>query len=142
MTEQTRSRFPVSAEKEAALAQRLAELHVREVDLVEHFVRSSGPGGQKVNKTSSAVYLKHLPTGIEVKMQEARSQGMNRFLARRLLAERLAALITGERSAEQARLEKIRRQKRRRSRRSKARMLADKRVQSDKKRLRQPPRET
>ena len=114
-------------------------LGIRDADLVERFVRASGPGGQNVNKVSTAVYLKHLPSGIEVKMQEGRSQALNRFLARRLLVEKLQSRILGRASAEQQRIEKIRRQKRRRSRRAKARMLADKHHQADKKGRRQRP---
>ena len=131
--------FGVSAEKDAALRAAMARLGIRDADLVERFVRSSGPGGQNVNKVSTAVYLKHLPTGIEVKMQEARSQALNRFLARRLLVDKLEARILGRQSAEVQRIEKIKRQKRRRSRRSKARMLADKHHQTEKKGFRQRP---
>lgn len=135
----SRPRFTVSQEKEAALAKRLDRLGVREDDLVEKFIRASGPGGQKVNKSSSAVYLKHVPTGIEVKVQSSRSQALNRFNARRRLAERIEADILGKKTAAKQKAEKIRRQKRRRSRRAKARMLADKRRQSDKKRQRGKP---
>jgi protein subunit release factor B len=131
--------MPVSPETERALAVRLASLGIAEDDLVEKFVRSSGPGGQKVNKTSSAVYLKHVPSGIEVKAQESRSQAMNRFLARRILADRIERIRLGKQSAEEQRIEKIRRQKRKRSRRSKARMLADKRHHSSKKEMRRGP---
>jgi peptide chain release factor len=131
--------FGVSSEKEAALKAAMDGLGIRDADLVERFLRSSGPGGQNVNKVSTAVYLKHLPTGVEVKMQEARSQALNRFLARRLLVEKLEARILGRQSAEQQRIEKIKRQKRRRSRRAKARMLADKHHQTEKKGLRQRP---
>jgi protein subunit release factor B len=133
--------MPVLPETEAALAARMSALGIKEDDLLEKFVRASGPGGQKVNKTSSAVYLKHLPTGLEVKAQESRSQAMNRFLARRILVERLERERLGKASAEQQRIEKIRRQKRKRSRRSKARMLADKRHHSAKKDARRGPSE-
>ena len=81
-------RFPTSTDKQADLEARLARVGVREQDLVERFVHSSGPGGQNVNKTSTAVYLKHLPTGIEVKAQTSRSQALNRYLARRRRPER------------------------------------------------------
>jgi undecaprenyl-diphosphatase len=126
----------VSTEKREAVARRLAELRVREEDLVEKFVLGSGSGGQKINKTSSCVYLKHVPSGIEIKCQRRRSRELNRLLARRELCERLTEKIEGERSRRQMEREKIRRQKRRRSRRQKARMLEDKRKQGDKKRLR------
>ena len=108
--------MPISQEKEAALRQRMERLGVREDEFRETFIRSSGPGGQKVNKTSSCVYLVHLPTGLTVKCQQERSQTLNRFLARRLLLDRIERLKTGLVSAEKMRVEKIRRQKRRRSR--------------------------
>ncbi len=120
------SAFPISPEKEDQLAQRMAALGVREADLEESFVRSGGHGGQNVNKTATCVMLLHRPTGIQVKCQTTRQQGLNRFLARRLLLDKIEALQTGSVAAERARIEKIRRQKRRRSRRAKERMLADK----------------
>ena len=132
-------RFPVSPEKEAELLARLARVGVRDEDLLEKFVRSSGPGGQNVNKVSTAVYLKHLPTGIEVRSQEARSQGLNRFAARRKLAELLEARLTGERTAREKAAFKARKQKRRRSRRAKEKVLAAKHHQSQKKADRQGP---
>ena len=87
------------------------------------FILSSKKGGQKVNKTSSCVYLKHAPTGIEVKCQEERSQALNRFLARRILTDKIESLVLGRESEEEKRYEKIRRQKRKRSRRAKEKML-------------------
>lgn len=114
----------------------MQQLEIREADLVEKFIRSNGPGGQNVNKTATCVYLKHLPTGIEVKMQRERSQAVNRFLARRLLAEKIEQRILGKQSEEEQKREKIRRQKRRRSRRAKQKMLKTKRLQSLKKQLR------
>lgn len=131
--------FGASSEKEAALAARLAGLGVKPEDLVEKFIRAGGPGGQNVNKTSTAVYLKHVPTGIEVKMQKERSQALNRFLARRLLADKLEARLQGEQSAEAARVAKLRRQKRRRSRRAKEKVLAAKSLQANKKASRSVP---
>jgi protein subunit release factor B len=132
------SAFPVSPEKEAQLTQRMAALGVRETDLEETFVRSGGHGGQNVNKTSTCVMLLHRPTGLQVKCQATRQQGLNRFLARRLLLDKVEALKRGYVDAERARIEKIRRQKRRRSRRAKDRMLADKSHHSDKKASRRP----
>jgi protein subunit release factor B len=131
--------FGVSSEKDAALAARLAGLGVKPDDLVEKFIRAGGPGGQNVNKTSTAVYLKHLPSGIEVKMQQERSQALNRFLARRALADKLEARLRGEQSAEAARVAKLRRQKRKRSRRAKEKVLAAKSMQADKKASRAAP---
>ena len=126
----------VSAEKETALRQRMASLGVREEEFRETFIRSSGPGGQKVNKTSSCVHLVHLPTGLSVKCQRERSQTLNRFLARRLLLDRIERIRTGIVAAERMRVEKVRRQKRRRSRRAQEKILEAKHLQSEKKSLR------
>jgi len=81
--------FNVSAKKEKALLDRMRELNVNEGDLEERFIRSSGPGGQKVNKTSSCVCLRHIPTDITVKYQRERSQSLNRFFARRTLLDQI-----------------------------------------------------
>jgi len=126
----------VSSEKEKALAARMAALGIDEKDLQEKFIRSSGKGGQHVNKVSTAVYLKHIPTGIEVKCQQERSQSLNRYLARRILADKIEARIEGIRTEEQQRVAKIRRQKRKRSKRAKEKMLVEKKKQSEKKRAR------
>jgi protein subunit release factor B len=123
----------VSPGKEKSLLERMQALGVREQDIEEQFVRSSGAGGQKVNKTSSCVVLHHRPTGIRVKCQQERSQALNRFLARRILLDKIEAQLRGTESAEQQEIAKIRRQKKRRSRRTKQKMLADKRHQGEKK---------
>ena len=128
--------MPVSESKYKDLLARMAKIGVKEDDLTEHFVRSSGAGGQKVNKTSSCVVLKHIPTGIEVKCQVERSQALNRFLARRILVEKLERQILGAYARAEQKAWKIRKQKRRRSRRAKEKMLADKRHQAEKKQMR------
>ena len=111
-------------------------LGVNEAEIEESFVRSGGAGGQKVNKSSSCVMLLHRPTGLRVKSQATRHQAMNRFLARRLLLDKIEQMRKGHVEAERARVEKIRRQKRKRSARAKQRMLADKAHHGEKKRLR------
>ena len=128
----------VNTTKEAQLAARMVKLGIREADLVEQFVLGSGSGGQKINKTSSCVYLRHVPSGLDVKCQRARSRALNRFLARRELCDKLEERILGARSARQQEAEKIRRQKRRRSRRQKQRMLDDKRHHAGRKAQRRP----
>jgi protein subunit release factor B len=128
--------FNVSPEKEKALIEHMERLGVSEGDLRETFVRSSGPGGQKVNKTSSCVHLVHMPSGLSVKCQESRSQTMNRFIARRLLLNRIERIQQGIVSEEKQRVEKIKRQKRRRSKRAKEKILKIKHIQSEKKSLR------
>lgn len=130
------SGFPVGPDKQEQLAQRMAALGVNEADLEETFVRSGGHGGQNVNKTSTCVMLVHRPSGIQVKCQATRQQGLNRFIARRLLLDKVEALRHGYVAAERARIEKIRRQKRRRSRRARQRVLADKSHQATKKAFR------
>ena len=130
---------------EKAVLDRTVDVHIKnlrekmrrfgeeETDLTERFIRSSGRGGQHVNKASTSVYLKHNPTGIEVKCGRERSQALNRFLARRILADKFEAMVLKRKTEEQQRIEKIRRQKRKRSRRAKQKMLEDKHHQSRKK---------
>ncbi|MCI0535900.1 MAG: peptide chain release factor-like protein [Verrucomicrobiales bacterium] len=116
----------LSPEKQDQLGQRMTALGVREADLEESFVRSGGHGGQNVNKTATCVMLLHRPTGLQVKCQTTRQQGLNRFLARQLLLEKIEARQKDRLDAARASLEKLRRQKRGRSHGAKERMLADK----------------
>jgi peptide chain release factor len=127
----------VGIDKEKALKELMARLGVREEDIQEKFIRSQGPGGQNVNKVSTCAYLKHIPTGIEVKCQVERSQSRNRFLARQILLKKIESAILGRLSQERKRIEKIRRQKRRRSRRAKLKILKLKHFHSAKKSLRE-----
>ncbi|MHB8055493.1 MAG: peptide chain release factor family protein, partial [Candidatus Aminicenantales bacterium] len=108
-------------------------LGLREADFTESFMRSGGKGGQNVNKVETCVHLLHVPTGLSVKCQRERSQGINRFVARRILVDKIEARMKGEESAIQQRIEKIRRQKRKRSKRAKAKMLDDKHLHGEKK---------
>ena len=126
----------VSSDKAKALSERMLMLGVAESDFDESFVRSSGPGGQKVNKSSSCVYLIHIPTGLAVKCQRERSQSLNRFLARRLLLDKIEKQQKGFIAQEKEKLEKIRRQKRKRSKRAKEKILSSKHQKSEKKALR------
>lgn len=128
--------MPLSKEKKSDLEERMEKLKIFEDDLIEKFILGSGSGGQKVNKTSSCVYLKHLPTGIEVKCQQARSREMNRFLARRELCEKISHQIHQEKTKRQKEIEKIRQQKKRRSRRLKQKILKEKKKHSETKTLR------
>ncbi len=127
------SLFGVSPTKEKQLLERMARLKVSEDDLEEKFIRSGGKGGQNVNKVSTRVYLKHIPSGISVKCQKERYQGLNRFLARRMLLDKLEENLLKGKSEQQQKIEKIRRQKHKRSKRAKEKVLKLKKLQSEKK---------
>ncbi|MFH1442103.1 MAG: peptide chain release factor-like protein [Candidatus Omnitrophota bacterium] len=134
--------FGVGLDKEKILLEKMKQLGIRREDIIESFIRSAGPGGQNINKTSTCVYLKHIPTGIEVKCQKERSQALNRYIARKLLLKKIENSILGRLSEERKRIEKIRRQKRRRSRRAKLKILEGKRLNAQKKSLRANVRQT
>jgi peptide chain release factor len=110
-------RFGVTPEKEEELRRRMAACQVSEADIEERFITSGGPGGQKVNRSATCVFLRHAPSGIEVKMQKARSQTLNRFYARRRLCELIEVKHLGSQSPEACKQERIRKQKDRRRRR-------------------------
>lgn len=123
----------MSLKKERALRKKMRKFRIYEKDIEEKFIRSSGKGGQRTNKASTCVYLKHLPTQVEVKCQKDRSQALNRYHARKILTKKIESMILGKKSEEQKRIEKIRRQKRKRSKRAKEKMLKEKKKQSQKK---------
>jgi protein subunit release factor B len=116
--------FPVSEQKNRWLREKMEALGVREEDIEEKFIRSSGSGGQKVNKTSTCVYLRHIPTGIEVKCMRERSQPLNRFLARRELAEKISKM-SGQITSDDIRMAKIRRQKLRRKKKAQSKYRSE-----------------
>ncbi len=131
--------FVISESKKAALQLRMQTLGVFEKDLEEHFIRSGGAGGQNVNKVNTCVYIKHLPSNIEVKCQKTRQQVDNRYFARAILCDKLEQRIHGEKSAVERERHKIRKQKRKRSKRAKDKMLEGKRLRSEKKSGRRSP---
>ena len=114
----------------------MQKLGISEEDIEEKFVRSPGKGGQKVNKTSTCVYLKHIPTGIEVKCGRERIQSLNRFLARRILVNKIETLRLGKLAEERKKLARIRKQKQKRSCRAKEKMLKYKKIRAQKKKAR------
>lgn len=122
----------------ARIRELLSEAAVSECELEETFILGGGPGGQKTNKTSNVVRLKHRPSGVQIRFGESRSREDNRWLARRALAETLLEREHKRKSEKQQLIEKKRRQKRRRSRRQRQRMLDDKRAHSEKKSARKP----
>lgn len=130
------SKYGVSPNKEKELNNIMKKLNIKETDIIERFIRSRGPGGQNVNKTSTCVYLKHLPSGVEIKCQKYRSQALNRFFARRILVKKIETILLGEKSQEQKRIYKLRKQKQKRSKRAKEKILRQKHILSAKKQAR------
>ncbi len=129
----------ITKEKWDKLAELMHKLNINEAELTEKFIVGSGKGGQKLHKTASTVYLKHYPSGIEIKCQESRSREDNRYFARVRLCEKIHSLVCDEKSKAQQQIEKIKRQKKRRSRRSKQRMLDEKSKKGAIKVLRKSP---
>ncbi len=129
----------INQDKWNKLTEWMLKLEIKESDLVEKFILGSGKGGQNLHKTASTVYLKHLPSGIEVKCQDTRFREENRYFARQRLCEKLHASLSHEKSKLQQAIEKKRRQKRRRSRRSKQKMLDEKLMRGQLKQLRKKP---
>ena len=115
-------KFGVSVEKEEELLKKMDQLGVKEADIDEKFIRSGGPGGQNVDKVATCVQLKHLPTGITVKIQKDRTQGVNRFLARRSLVSKIEESLLGKPAKELLKIQKIQKQKKRRKRKTKAKL--------------------
>ncbi len=123
--------FNVSEKKEKALLDRMYELNVKEDDLEERFVRSSGSGGQKVNKSSTCVFLRHIPTDTTVKYQKERSQALNRFFARRTLLDQIELKQKGYIKEDKKSIEKIISQKRKKRKRTIEKLSALKLKQED-----------
>lgn len=131
----------ITKEKWDKLKTWMSTLGIIEADLIEKFIVGSGKGGQKLHKTASTVYLKHLPSGLEIKCQESRSREENRYFSRIRLCEKLNALISDEKTKAQQEISKLKRQKKRRSRRAKQKMLDGKTRRSVVKVLRKPPQD-
>ncbi|TRZ96426.1 peptide chain release factor-like protein [bacterium] len=127
-------------DKVKALPKGISGLGIAESEIIEKFVKSRGPGGQNVNKTATCVYLKHIPTGIEVKCQRERSQVLNRYIARQLLFRKVRELSLSILNKEKQLKARLRRQQRPRSKKAKLLMLQEKRVRSQKKLSRRPLR--
>lgn len=125
--------FGVTISKQKELEDKFNKLNIKECDIIEKFVHSSGNGGQNVNKVATCVYLKYIPLNIEIKCQKSRTQILNRYYARKMLAEEIESRILGEESKKQKEIEKKRRQKRKRSKRAKEKILELKKINSEKK---------
>lgn len=120
-------------------AKKALDLNIDPAEIEEQFIRGSGSGGQKINKTSSCVWLHHGPTGIEVKVQRHREQSKNRLSAYKLLIDKIEETLKGAQSERAQKAFKIRKQKARRTRKTKEKILEQKHHRSDIKSLRKPP---
>jgi protein subunit release factor B len=130
----------INNDKWDKLSEWMRELQIHEDDIIEKFILGSGKGGQKLHKTASTVYLKHLPSGLEIKCQDSRSREDNRYFARTRLCEKVHSIVSDEKTKAQQQIEKMKRQKKRRSRRSKQKMLDEKSKQGQLKILRKKPK--
>lgn len=126
----------MAAPDDNTLRQRMLKLGIREEDLEESFIRGTGAGGQKINKTSSTVVLVHVPTGLEVRCQRERSQSVNRLVAREDLCDKLEGKLAAAKLEKKNALEKKKRQNRKRPRGLKERILQNKHQRSEVKRQR------
>lgn len=129
----------ITKDKWDKLADWMVQLDINEAALIEKFIIGSGKGGQNLHKTASTVYLKHLPSGLEIKCQESRSREDNRYFARMRLCEKLHSMLSDEKTKAQQQIEKSKRQKKRRSRRAKQKMMDEKSKQGQLKSLRKKP---
>ena len=125
--------FGISVSKQQQLQKQFDTFNIKESDIIEKFIHSSGHGGQNLNKVATCVYIKHIPTSIEIKCQKYRTQLLNRYAARKMLADAIETMTLGEKSRKIQAIEKIRRQKRKRNKRAKEKMLEQKKLNSDKK---------
>jgi len=128
--------------KVEALKKQMELFGIREEDIEEQFILAPGKGGQKVNKTASAVHLHHVPSGIIIKCSQSRQQAENRLIARRMLVEKIEEIEQGKKSQAKQEADRIRKQKKRRSRRSQEKVLKEKRERSATKQLRQKPQDS
>ena len=129
--------FGISVSKQKAIEDKFAKYNIKDCDLVEKFIHSSGNGGQNLNKVATCVYLRYIPLNIEIKCQKYRTQLLNRYVARKMLVEEIEKKLFDKQSEKQKQIEKIRRQKRKRSKRAKEKVFKAKKLNSLKKKDRQ-----